>query len=199
MERARFNGSERKSMYDGSLNIYSLVIDPQTQKMYYFDGIQNEYLNNADIVGEEGYYPINEIVKLTLYEPVSVSKVLAVSKEYIYWMNGSEIYNTIWKLKKNAEVNVEPEEMSTFYNERILGIATNYDKMKELQDCITVTTLERIKSDGPFCVHGVKVNGQARCQCTPGYTGERCDVSHCENYCLHGDCRLDDEGLPMCR
>ncbi|KAJ8708128.1 hypothetical protein PYW08_010494 [Mythimna loreyi] len=44
----------------------------------------------------------------------------------------------------------------------------------------------------------VSANGEPNCRCNAGKTGERCDVSVCHNYCLHGECSIvADE--PSCR
>ncbi|KAJ8708125.1 hypothetical protein PYW08_010491 [Mythimna loreyi] len=36
------------------------------------------------------------------------------------------------------------------------------------------------------------------CRCNAGYTGYRCDVSVCHNYCLHGECSIIAD-KPSCR
>lgn len=72
-----------------------------------------------------------------------------------------------------------------------VGLTANYET--------SLASFLRLNCGGPFCVHGTKVFGQLHCKCTPGYIGERCDVSVCENYCFQGDCTFNDDGHPECR
>lgn len=36
------------------------------------------------------------------------------------------------------------------------------------------------------------------CSCPMGYTGHRCEINVCHNYCIHGQCQLDEKGKPNC-
>ncbi|XP_071451774.1 protein cueball-like [Hetaerina americana] len=56
-----------------------------------------------------------------------------------------------------------------------------------------------------YCINGEPVEDNigkggsvaVRCRCSPGYSGSRCEKSMCDNYCVHGSCRMEmgSEGL----
>ena len=115
--------------------------------------------------------------------------------------------------------------VGTFFAVSPIAIASNYkieDQIQGLQGCEALSRLTPIVSVANnsvnieqttgtesmteytkevylFCVHGVHVRETSVCKCTPGYIGERCDVSACVNYCLQGNCSLNEDGLPTCR
>ncbi|XP_014209044.1 protein cueball [Copidosoma floridanum] len=36
------------------------------------------------------------------------------------------------------------------------------------------------------------------CRCKSGFSGSRCEISPCHNYCLAGECQVNSRGLPIC-
>ncbi|XP_070201516.1 delta-like protein 1 [Littorina saxatilis] len=59
--------------------------------------------------------------------------------------------------------------------------------------CKNITCL-----NGGVCYHDS--NNAAKCNCSAGYTGDRCEVSKCENNgpCVRGICRIDKNGDVVC-
>lgn len=95
-----------------------------------------------------------------------------------------------------------------------VSLVANYkvsDQIKGSRDCKALTSLVQNNSlindtfkiateyVEEFCVHGIQGDGLSPCKCSPGYIGERCDVSGCENYCFQGSCSFNNDGLPKCR
>ena len=229
MERARFNGSQEEIIDRtfNQFPVSSVAVDPLTQKIIYSDGSKrgdsyvHRYVNRADLNGN------NEIIMNACQDGTfSAEKELTVSKDYLYWVNSSVSENIIWQSPKNARYNdTEPIKIDTFSAESPITIASNYkieDQIQSLQDCEALSSLIPIntvdnhsinteQTTGTeatteyttevdlFCVHGVHDRETSVCECTPGYIGERCDVSACVNYCLQGLCSLNEEGLPTCR
>ena len=183
----------------------SLAIDQQTKQMYWADDKEGIHysIESADLNGKNR----RTLLRGIHHQPNS----LTVSKDSIYWVDWG--YKSVWKLPKNPAVDEEPKEITNFKSETPFGIVANYkieDQTKGTTECDALTTLPQnnsaindsfnIPTDaGLFCVHGMKVSGKLLCTCSPGYTGERCDISVCQNYCFQGDCSVDSEGLPKCR
>lgn len=183
----------------------SLAIDQRTKKMYWADDREGIHysIESADLNGKN---------RKTLFVGIHHQpNALTVSKDSIYWVDWG--YKSVWKLSKTPSVNEEPKDISNFKGETPFGIAANYkieDQTAGTQECGELISLPQnnsaindsfnIPTDaGLFCVHGMKVSGKSLCKCTPGYTGERCDISVCQNYCFQGDCSVSEEGLPKCR
>ncbi|KAJ8715955.1 hypothetical protein PYW08_013240 [Mythimna loreyi] len=206
IERARFNGSEREVIVDSNINMpISLAVDQRTKKIYWADDREGIHysIESADLNGK------NRTILLTgiQHQPNAIT----VSKDSIYWVDWA--YHSVWQLPKNPAVDEEPRQYINFISETPFGIAANYnieDQTEGSDACEALTSLPQNKSAtddffnipsdaGLFCVHGIKVNGKLLCKCTPGYTGERCDISVCQNYCFQGDCSVSDVGQPKCR
>lgn len=192
------------------MDLHSLAIDQQTEKMYWImpEKADSSHLYSALLNGKDS----KELSIFNHMGQYAQSNTLTVSKSFLIiasWCTTCSS-KSIWKdhiPKIKVDVDFTPLFKVT---ERLLGLAANY-KMEEQflgkSECSEVhnkyepnKTFKIAKDyEGPFCVNGSKVPGQSLCNCSPGYIGERCDVSVCENYCLQGNCSFTDAGLPECR
>ncbi|KAJ8713635.1 hypothetical protein PYW07_014005 [Mythimna separata] len=222
IDRARLNGSERRLIFANSFKQFSIVMDPQTQNLYYFDicgscsdGPARGYLNKK-IINTTG-----EIVLLSnFFGSEWRSRVLTVSKDYLYWKNSTGSYDAIWRLSKNAAPYVEPTEINKIYDDKILGITAKYkikDQVQGVEDCDSLSSLVPTLDEFPdytseqcnvsacdyYCVYGncsINDEGLPKCSCNAGYSGQRCEVNVCHNYCLNdGVCSLNEEDEPVCQ
>ncbi|KAJ8715957.1 hypothetical protein PYW08_013242 [Mythimna loreyi] len=220
IEKVQFDGSDRKvvSLPRDYYKPFSLAIDPQTKKMFYFDacGIcesSSGYLNKADFNGT------HESVLLSgFYGTQSRSRVLTISKDYVYWMNSTGSYDSIWQFPKNDSIySTAPKEITKFYNERILGIVAKYkieEQIKGISDCDSLSSLIPIITEPHgepcgvsvcmnYCLQGncsVKDDGLPECSCNAGFTGGRCEISSCHGFCLNdGTCSLNEDSEPVCQ
>ncbi|KAJ8715958.1 hypothetical protein PYW08_013243 [Mythimna loreyi] len=217
IESARFNGSDRKVKFSSAWKQFGIVIDSQTQKMFYFDvcstcSDSHGYLNSLKFNETS-----EKVVYSNFYGPECRSKIMTVSKDYIYWKNHTESYDSIWQLSKKAASYTEPKEISRI-NEKILGITAKYkikDQVQGLQDCDSLTNLlpklivspgytgEQSNACENYCVYGncsFNEEGLPKCRCNAGYSGQRCEINVCYNYCLNdGECSLNEEEEPICQ
>ncbi|XP_035444832.2 protein cueball isoform X1 [Spodoptera frugiperda] len=205
IERALYDGTKREVIVDN--NIYmpvSLAIDQQTKKLYWADDREGIHysIESADLDGTNRKTLLTGIH----HQP----NTLTVSKDSIYWVDWG--FKSVWQLPKNPPIEPEPVQISSF-PENPFGIAANYkieDQIQGIEECQALKSLPQNNTEisdssnvpkdvGLFCVHGTKVNGKLLCKCTLGYTGDRCDISVCQNYCFQGDCGVNDKGKPECR
>lgn len=49
-----------------------------------------------------------------------------------------------------------------------------------------------------YCLNNGSFHINGTCVCPKGYSGQRCEVSLCHNYCILGECSLDQDGYPSC-
>ncbi|KAJ8706045.1 hypothetical protein PYW07_010822 [Mythimna separata] len=211
IERALFDGSEKKVVLSISKtdnrDPHSLVIDQQTKRIYWIEPVIKD---NIPIYGLY-YTDLNGKDKTKIYylyefssgvNPISTLNTLTVSKGGLFWIDWRLTVDiSVWLLGKIVwSGNLAQIGLHTKYDN--IGIAANYkikDQIEGINDCEALTFVGPKKCKEPFCVHGVKV-GLSLCKCRPGYIGERCDVSVCENdYCLNGNCSVNDQGTPTCR
>ncbi|KAJ2943623.1 hypothetical protein O0L34_g16734 [Tuta absoluta] len=207
IERARIDGTDRKVIVNSDIFMpISVVVDQQMKKIFWADDREGIHysIESSDLDGQSR----RTIVKGTLHRP----NALAVSKDSLYWIDWG--YSTVWKVPKNptAEASdVKPEELFSFTGTPF-GIVANYsieDQTAGIGECAPLKNLslnktainyaEVIPTDtGVLCLHGIKVEGKSECTCSPGYTGKRCEIPVCQNYCLQGEC-VPVNGQPKCR
>ncbi|KAJ8713637.1 hypothetical protein PYW07_014007 [Mythimna separata] len=126
IERARFNGSDRKVKYgNSSWKQFGIVIDPQTQKIYYFD-VCVSCSDSQGFLNRLKFNETSETILLNNFRGSNYirSKVLTVSKDYLYWKNSTGSYDAIWRLSKKAAQYVEPTEINKIY--RYLWVERSY-------------------------------------------------------------------------
>lgn len=208
IERMRFDGSDRKVIiHDDLFKPISITIDQRENRLYWADdrsGIDYS-IDSSDLDGK---------LRKTLYKDIyHKPNDLTVSKDNVYWTDWG--YKAVWKYPKasNPWDNAELEKVASYHDSDPFGIVANYnidDQMSDVEECKELVNLSKNKTavndsfkeltrnEGLFCLHGVKTEGILSCICTPGYTGERCEVSVCQNFCFHGDCSVSSEGKPLC-
>lgn len=215
IERVRVDGTGREvfeTLTTIPVNAYytlepnGLAIDQHKQRIYWMEpGNITEYHLSTRLlnVKHTPYYMIRVFdpkhIKVTA-NTFTISKDSIFHLEYDYGINAVYSYS---KIKTNETYSVTSSEITkkTMYSDRKMPISmvANYKIKDQIQDCEALNRVKlALECDGLFCVHGTKVNGQSACKCTPGYTGNRCDVSVCENYCFRGTCSINSEGLPKC-
>ncbi|KAJ8713099.1 hypothetical protein PYW08_008403 [Mythimna loreyi] len=220
ISRCRFNGTEREAFPKKYFEIFSLAIDLQIQQILYF----GYYLDNNIRMVSSGYKTKDEIrgihnkILLKNYsENRALTKVLTVSKDYIYFTNSSQNRDTVWHMQKNVSF-AEPKEIIHFYVEIIFGIVANYklvDEINGVQDCGSLSNLLSTNTEAPgnaterstacetYCQRGkcsFNDDGLPSCSCDAGYTGERCQIAvHYDNCSNNGNYILNEKNEPTCQ
>ena len=148
---------------------------------------------------------------------------LAVSSEEIYWSEWSSF--SVWRVEKNSGGVCRPEVVRSYPSSKPHGVTVvrqetlhcegavapqhiRPEREEEKEEDLTTTTppsderSEAVSDPGcaNFCVRGScwTWQGRARCDCEDGWTGERCEVSLCHNFCLHQANCLVIEDQPEC-
>uniref|UniRef100_A0A2A4IWI0 Protein cueball n=1 Tax=Heliothis virescens TaxID=7102 RepID=A0A2A4IWI0_HELVI len=205
IEKAKFDGSHREVVIDQNIHEpHRLVIDPQIKKMFWIDIRHNEQfkygIKYADLEGNNN----DELLHGT-----NQPSALTVSKDSIYFIENQQ--NAVWRDSK-FHILGTLLQIGSSYTEFPTSIVAKYtleEQTKGISECKALTTLLQDKSmketsprvtlgvESLICVHGDTANGTS-CSCAPGYIGERCDVSVCQNYCIQGTCSVSEEGEPSC-
>ncbi|CAH2039424.1 unnamed protein product, partial [Iphiclides podalirius] len=204
IERARLDGSDRTVIV--STDIYmlvSLTIDQNTKRLYWADDKEGIHysIESSDLDGGNR----RKLLAGTNHMPNAIT----VSSDSVYWVDLG--YRSVWRLPKDPPAGAEPVDIINFSKE-LFGIVANYkidEQTAGVPECAQLSSMAQNKGAindsfniprdlGLFCLHGVKVDGKPGCNCSPGYVGERCEVSVCHNFCLNGDCTSTD-GQPTCK
>ncbi|XP_063894477.1 protein cueball-like [Helicoverpa armigera] len=196
IERVRFDGSAREVVIDKDIHEPNhLVIDPQIKKMFWIDTRRNETHN----------YKLNHAYLNGTNESDSalgngrIPTALSISNQFVYWADhGVKLF--IYTLPKPYLHGLHESETGGQQSSKIVAKYTLAEQTKGIHECPTLTSLlqENATNNDNICVHGEKANATS-CTCAPGYIGERCETSVCQNYCIQGTCSVSDEGEPSCR
>nr|XP_049699921.1 protein cueball isoform X1 [Helicoverpa armigera] len=198
IERVRFDGSAREVVIDKDIHEPDhLVIDPQIKKMLWIDMRHNETYN---FKVNTAYLNGTNIANIAVGNG-RIPKGLTISSQFAYCAEHG-VKLTVYKMPKRKVLVIDGHvsKLEGQQSSRIVAKYTLEEQTRGIHECPTLTSLlqENETNNDNICLHGEKANATS-CTCAPGYIGERCDVSVCQNYCNHGTCSVSDEGEPSCR
>ncbi|XP_058801660.1 protein cueball isoform X2 [Phymastichus coffea] len=214
--RANLDGSDMKTLI--TENLYeptSIAVDHTNSRLYWIDDEEGIHykLETSNSDGSSRTVLVHGTHQTPLH--------LALDKQNLYWTE--MVHNAIWRIDKEplAEVDL-PKKLISYYEKgqseptSILAmdnLGSEIDcksmKIEEIKrEKILASTLksannltsddEDVSDDKGICANGGTING-TDCKCKPGYSGSRCEISVCHNYCLQGECFVNDKGLPVCK
>ncbi|KAJ8707837.1 hypothetical protein PYW07_011514 [Mythimna separata] len=210
IERARLDGSEREVLITGTVFLrLSLAIDQQTQAIYW---TRKTHRSDDHWSIESANFNGKNRTTLFIVRNTQYAFSLAVSKDFIYWQNYGE--EGIWQLPKNkTSTATKLHSISSSDCWACHRVATNYtidEQIEGVKSCHAVQALiPRESNNGStvsicqnYCFQGecsVSAEGPT-CSCKAGYSGERCEVNACHDYCLHGGvCSLNEDNKRVCQ
>lgn len=206
IQRARFGDNRTEVVVNSGLTRpISIAIDQRTKKLFWADDTAgaNYAIESSNLDGSNR----TKLIEGTDHRPIALS----VSKDYLYWFDLD--HKSLWRIPKEYSPHTKPEKYVMFRDKEAYGIASNYpieDQTEGIPECHDlhdllnnkpeISNIPEIPTDaGLFCVHGEKIDVNGPCKCASGYTGDRCDVHICQNYCFSGECSVTVDEKPQCR
>lgn len=174
-----------------------ITIDQTSKKIYWGDMGEGIYfrIESSDLDGSNRKI----VYQSTHQKPYGI----AVYEQMVYWTD--VINNALWGLKKDI-IGEKPTLLRQFIETPMSLIArSNIKNNPECNEVLSAvkrdnfTSVEFIEeaSDSVQCLNGeLTIHG---CKCSRGFTGARCEINLCHNFCLNGICYLSSEGYPQCK
>lgn len=189
----------------------AIAIDEKTDRIYIADKKSNVYYINS-FTSENDF-------KQELKSVDRTPRSIAVDKEYVYYVDGTE--HSLRRLLKHRKTDEKSEFMIKFQQDptdivvRSSSIeAMNIDlsrcevtkeRMEELQNVLTqvkndevVCQKASLSKQKKTCLHGGVFNEDSlNCLCkNPQFDGESCEIDLCHNYCMNGGaCSIESDGI----
>ena len=75
----------------------------------------------------------------------------------------------------------------------------NLTTSTEESDLTTESSKSTRRDTDSYCLNDGQVDEtDEHCYCRRGFTGAHCETNLCHNYCVHGSCSINSDGLPTC-
>ncbi|XP_065210088.1 protein cueball isoform X2 [Planococcus citri] len=221
IERSRTDGSDREAIITKDLSQpLGIVVDQQAKLIYWTDGREGIYfsIERSDLNGGN---------RLIIYHGTDHDepRAITLAGNFIYWIERTE--RNLWALPKNKTTSDAPQQVQKFGSKIPIGVISNTlyidtdpnecqlpDQLREkieknykysqklnlhgtIHDLTIISESTSSSNGNGFCLNnGTTVaNG---CKCRRGYSGPRCEISVCHNYCIRGSCKVDQDSNPNC-
>uniref|UniRef100_A0A1B6CTF3 Protein cueball n=1 Tax=Clastoptera arizonana TaxID=38151 RepID=A0A1B6CTF3_9HEMI len=215
IERSLLDGSKLEVLINENLDQpLGIVLDQSSQRMFWIDDLRgNSYkIESATFTGQDR----RTVIHGTHHQPFA----LTVHGGYIYWTDRTN--NDIWRLPVEANNTLDPIRVLDMKS-LPMGITSSNQMMSnnlnlECNDVVEPTlkkinaTIETVSPStiekatnlninvSDYCLNqGLLKSDAITCNCLPQYTGNRCEIDLCHNYCSNGICEVDSSGFPRCR
>uniref|UniRef100_A0A3Q1FTS4 Low density lipoprotein receptor-related protein 1Ba n=1 Tax=Acanthochromis polyacanthus TaxID=80966 RepID=A0A3Q1FTS4_9TELE len=218
IEESAMDGSLRRVLLEKNLRRPTLAIDYFNQRIYWAD----PELSQIGSMRLDGSDPLVTISDRHISQPYRID----IFEDYIY---GTGLKHEVFKIHKYGKQSVEllnlgvEKPTNVFISHRYkqqdsnpclrmscdfmcllnpTGARCTCPEGKVLVNgtCSDVNISELCRppcENGGRCLANEK--GDWRCYCWPDFSGERCEVNHCTDYCLNGGTCMGSPLKPTCR
>ncbi|KAK6632596.1 hypothetical protein RUM43_013364 [Polyplax serrata] len=206
IDRSDVDGSNHVKLITENLFMpLAVTVDDASHKLYWTEDQSGIYykIERSNLDGKQREL----IVRQTNQEPFG----LATLNSVLYWTD--TVRRNIWTIVPDSlylngsETKSEPKVFHDFDKSIPYGIVAIWFPDFECTEVPQLPTPPRMHvnqtavedPNGSYCLNsGQRVLGD--CRCKVGFTGNRCEISECHNFCLNGgECYLDGAGFAECR
>lgn len=215
IERSNLDGSNRTVIVSRELHApLGVAVDQVERKLYWCQELEGVYfsIERSDLDGNN-----RDVMRSMHQQPFTLS----IGVDFIYWADWTN--KAVWKKDKNHfDEGFDPIKVHGFPNTPTGLVAFVDGEAKSDAECRAIirayetkkfeatTVITTVDSDvvteadwndnvvkGEFCLNNGAVltykDSRPVCGCLPGFTGERCEIEICFNYCLHGTCSMNKQ------
>ncbi|GLV44881.1 cueball [Carabus blaptoides fortunei] len=200
IKRADLNGTNVETIARRNIFLPSgITIDHGARRIYWADHGEGNYykIESAKLDGSDR--------KIVYQDRYGTPVGLSVNDEYLYFTD--EDNNMLFGLSK-IDFTLGPKIRRKFPKtpRGLVSKHHDYMNMPECQEVTDIIQEYHAESTTEFFVE-VKESlkclnyGQLTatgCKCLNGYSGSRCEIDSCHNFCYIGECRVSSHGYPSC-
>ncbi|KAK2583224.1 hypothetical protein KPH14_009242 [Odynerus spinipes] len=226
IERSDLDGSNRITVVKGNLyEPMGLAIDHAEGKLYWSDdeeGIDFK-IERSNLDGTEREIVIHNRNQKPVYLTVDQDSIYwsdwvhtaiwAMPKKNFTRSSSPIKFKSYHSLNKDADpaALIARDNVGTIDCTVLMRNRQEKKKSREKQENLIVaesynnltTSTEEVESvteKSRLCLNGGAFDiVKNSCKCTFGYTGPACETYLCHNYCLQGDCIVNENGMPECK
>uniref|UniRef100_A0A8C5NES4 EGF-like domain-containing protein n=1 Tax=Gouania willdenowi TaxID=441366 RepID=A0A8C5NES4_GOUWI len=220
IEESAMDGSLRRILLEKNLRRPTgLAIDYYNQRLYWADP-ELSHIGSMRLDGSDPLVTISD--RHGIYQPYRID----LFEDYIY---GTGLNHNVFKIHKFGKQSAEffslgvekPTNVLVYHRYKQQDASNPCSRMScDFMCLLNPTGAKCTCPEGKVLVNGTcsdsfgpspdKLNnggrcltnekGDWRCYCWPDFSGERCEVNHCTDYCLNGGtCMGSPLGKPTCR
>lgn len=207
IDRSSLDGTKHEKII--TIDIFEplgITVDEPYGKIYWTDDRKGIYyrIERSNFDGTDREL----VIERRNQEPFAI----AALNNAIYWTDTIE--KNVWMLSSDmtfpnhTKAKLEPDLFHHYKNYQPNGIVAFSNGTFECDVILKVPTQkidvtynddDSVALTSDYCLNSGDLNENS-CKCKKGFSGKRCEVSVCYNYCLNGgQCYLEDSGFPECR
>lgn len=200
IKRADLNGTNVETIAKRNIFLPSgITIDHGARRIYWADHGEGNYykIESAKLDGSDR--------KMVFQDRYGTPVGISVNDEYVYFTD--EDNNMLCGLPK-VDFTLGPKIRRKF-PKTPRGIISKHHDYMNMPECQEVTdiiqeyhaeTTEYIveAKESPECLNYGELTEHG-CKCFHGYSGLRCEIDLCHNFCVIGDCHISSHGYPVCK
>lgn len=174
--------------------------------MYWIDDAINDIFTIQSAKGDGSEH--STVLRRSNQKP----RNLIVDEKYIYWVDYQN--NCIWRYAKNQTEQIEKIlSIDTHYLRNLIIKHNDIDEIHKnlckkvaelfINDKVNLNNTSIQIECNDYCQNNgicqTTLSNHIICTCTEGYTGTRCEIEMCENYCINnGKCTIKNN-RPSCQ
>lgn len=187
-----------------------ITVDQFSKRIYWVDNLEGNHfaVESAALDGTDRRTLVRDVEN----NPYGIT----VDRDSVFWTDHT--HQAVWKIAKNATVTDRPEIVQNISTIPLGIISRNHLLSTQINNPECVTVLSKVKeeiltgssSEKPsstttprpqdFCLNNGDLNPKTNlCICPKEFSGARCEVPICHNYCVRGVCSVTSTGYAKCK
>ncbi|KAJ6644508.1 Protein cueball [Pseudolycoriella hygida] len=186
-----------------------IAVDQFSKRIYWVDNLEGNHfvVESAALDGTDRRTLVRDVEN----NPYGIT----VDRDNVYWTDHT--HQAVWKIAKNATIGYRPEivrnisdiPLGIIFRNNLLSTQANNPECMHIVDKVKEAILTENSSHKPssttpkpqiYCFNNGDLNPKTNtCICPKEFSGLRCELPICHNYCLQGICSVTSTGYAKCK